>query len=212
MVFDHQGKPIIGFDDSNALPIIGHTPTGDTIYGTLHSETSSQPGTNVFLQAPSVDLDGVPLEPTLLKEKPLDSLTPLHDHQGDTYRKTPGPVGMTIPVMDDLMCLMDGLLRLSQVLVDQSVTTTKCLDEVSQSLPSCNSCPDHISPPQLSSSTSVDAFALQHHILALEMYFHNVLLLWSPGNAKSAWKVSVANMSISQMGGQLTTWLELYGK
>ncbi|KAE8542212.1 hypothetical protein D1P53_001697 [Cryptococcus gattii VGV] len=73
------GKPIIGFNDSNALPIIGHTSTGDNIYGTLHSETASQPGTGVFLQEASVDLDSVPLEPPLLEEKPLNFLAPVHD-------------------------------------------------------------------------------------------------------------------------------------
>ncbi|KIY31096.1 hypothetical protein I305_06558 [Cryptococcus gattii E566] len=56
---------------------------------------------------------------------------------------------------------MAGLLRLSQVIVDQSVITTNHLNDVSQSLPSCNSCPDCISPPRLSSSTPADTFALQ---------------------------------------------------
>ncbi|OXG92623.1 hypothetical protein C346_01237, partial [Cryptococcus neoformans D17-1] len=32
MAFDHQGQPIIGYDDTSALPIIGHTPTGEIIY------------------------------------------------------------------------------------------------------------------------------------------------------------------------------------
>ncbi|OXG11131.1 hypothetical protein C367_06667 [Cryptococcus neoformans Ze90-1] len=107
---------------------------------------------------------------------------------------------------------MAGLLRSSQAIVDQSVTTTNRLNDVSQSLPSRNSRPDCILPPRLSSSTSADAFTLQHHILALDTYFQDVLLLWSPGDAESAWKVSVANSSISQSGSRFTTWLELYGK
>ncbi|KJD99471.1 hypothetical protein I311_06962 [Cryptococcus gattii NT-10] len=161
MVFDNQGKPIIGFDDSSALPIIGHTPTGNNIYGTLHSETSSQPGTGDFSQAPSVDLDSIPLGPSFLDEKPLDSLAPMHDCHGESYRKTPGPAPAAVPDIDELKGLMAGLLRLSQVIVDQSVITTNHLNDVSQSLPSRNSCPDCISPPRLSSSTPADAFTLQ---------------------------------------------------
>ncbi|OWZ60562.1 hypothetical protein AYX15_07099 [Cryptococcus neoformans] len=59
MAFDNQGQPIIGYDDTSALPIISHTPTGEIIYGALQSETSSQPGTGAFSQAPSIDLDGI---------------------------------------------------------------------------------------------------------------------------------------------------------
>ncbi|UOH81088.1 hypothetical protein LQV05_003750 [Cryptococcus neoformans] len=62
-----KGQPIIGYDDISALPIIGHTPTGEIIYGALQSETSSQPGTGDFSQAPSIDLDGIPLGPTLCR-------------------------------------------------------------------------------------------------------------------------------------------------
>ncbi|OWZ60956.1 hypothetical protein AYX14_07035 [Cryptococcus neoformans] len=212
MAFDHQGQPIIGYDDTSALPIIGHTPTGEIIYGTLQSETSSQPGTGNFSQALSIDLDGIPLGPTLLDEKPLNSLTPMHDCPGESYRKTPALTSATVPDIAELKSLMAGLLRSSQAIVDQSVTTTNHLNDVSQSLPSRNSHPDRILPPRLSSSTSADAFTLQRHILALDTYFQDVLLLWSPGDAKSAWKVSVANLSISQSGSRFTTWLELYGK
>ncbi|OXH06843.1 hypothetical protein J010_04400, partial [Cryptococcus neoformans] len=212
MAFDHQGQPIIGYDDTSALPIIGHTPTGEIIYGTLQSETPSQPRTSDFSQAPSIDLDGIPLGPTLLDEKPLDSLAPVHDHPGESYRKTPAPTSAAVPDIDELKSLMAGLLRSSQAIIDQSVTTTNRLNDVSQSLPSRNSRPDRILPPRLSSSTSADAFALQRHILALDTYFQDVLLLWSPGDAESAWKVSVANSSISQSGSHFTTWLELYGK
>ncbi|OXG83085.1 hypothetical protein C346_04441, partial [Cryptococcus neoformans D17-1] len=143
---------------------------------------------------------------------PLDSLAPVHDHPGESYRKTPAPTSAAVPDIDELKSLMAGLLRSSQAIVDQSVTTTTHLNDVSQSLPSRNSCPDRILPPRLSSSTSADAFALQRHILALDTYFQDVLLLWSPGDAESAWKVSVANSSISQSGSRFTTWLELYGK
>ncbi|OXM79082.1 hypothetical protein C364_03560 [Cryptococcus neoformans Bt63] len=212
MAFDNQGQPIIGYDDTSALPIIGHTPTGGIIYGALQSETSSQPGTGDFSQAPSIDLDGIPLGPTLLDEKPLDSLAPVHDCPGESYRKTPAPTSAAVPDIAELKSLMAGLLRLSQAIIDQSVTTTNRLNDVSQSLPSRNSCPDRILPPWLSSSTSADAFALQHHILALDTYFQDVLLLWSPGDAESAWKVLVTNLSISQSGSCFTTWLELYGK
>ncbi|OXH02496.1 hypothetical protein J010_05984 [Cryptococcus neoformans] len=212
MAFDNQGQPIIGYDDTSALPIIGHTPTGEIIYGTLQSETPSQPGTSDFSQAPSINLDGIPLGPTLLDEKPLDSLAPVHDHPGESYRKTPAPTSAAVPDIDELKSLMAGLLRSSQAIVDQSVTTTTRLNDVSQSLPSRNSRPDRILPPRLSSSTSANAFALQRHILALDTYFQDVLLLWSPGDAEGAWKVSVANSSISQSGSCFTTWLELYGK
>ncbi|UOH83364.1 hypothetical protein LQV05_006092 [Cryptococcus neoformans] len=58
----------------------------------------------------------------------------------------------------------------------------------------------------------MDALHAYSHILALDTYFQDVLLLWSPGDAESAWKVSVANSSISQAGSRFTTWLELYGK
>ncbi|KAE8540694.1 hypothetical protein D1P53_003058 [Cryptococcus gattii VGV] len=173
MAFDHQGKPIIGFDDSSALPIIGHTSTGDNIYGTLHSETTSQPGTGVFLQEASVNLDSVPLEPPLLKEKPLNFLAPVHDCPVESYCKMPGPAPATAPDIAELNNLLAGLLHSSQAIVDQSVTTTNHLNE---------------------------------------MYFQDVLLLWSPGQAESAWKVSVANTSISQTGSRFTMWLELYGK
>ncbi|UOH85548.1 hypothetical protein LQV05_002376 [Cryptococcus neoformans] len=165
-----------------------------------------------FAYTPSIDLDGIPLGPTLLDEKPLDSLAPVHDRPGESYRKTPGPTPAAVPDIAELKSLMAGLLRSSQAIVDQSVTTTNRLNDVSQSLPSRNSRPDRILPPRLSSSTSADAFALQHHILALDTYFQDVLLLWSPGDAESAWKVSVANSSISQAGSRFTTWLELYGK
>ncbi|KJD99453.1 hypothetical protein I311_06980 [Cryptococcus gattii NT-10] len=130
MAFDNQGKPIIGFDDSSALPIIGHTPTGNIIYGTLHSETSSQPGTGDFSQAPSVDLDSIPLGPSFLDEKPLDSLAPVHDRHGESYRKTPGPSPAAVPDIDELKGLMAGLLRSSQVIIDQSVITTNCLNDM----------------------------------------------------------------------------------
>ncbi|KJD99604.1 hypothetical protein I311_06815 [Cryptococcus gattii NT-10] len=212
MAFDNQGKPIIGFDDTSALPIISHTPTGDTIYGTLQSETSSQPGTGDFSQTLSVDLDGIPLGPTLLVEKPLDGIASLQEHPGITYRKMPGPATAPAPAIDELKSLMAGLLRSTQAVVDWSIIPTNRPEDVSQSLPSRHSCPDRVTPPRLSSSTSANAFALQRHILALETYFQDVLLLWSPGEAKSAWKVSVANTSIAQTGGQFTTWLELYGK
>ncbi|OXG63800.1 hypothetical protein C351_02903, partial [Cryptococcus neoformans c8] len=195
-----------------ALPIIGHTPTGEIIYGALQSETSSQPGTGAFSQALSIDLEGIPLGPTLLDEKPLDSLAPVHDCPGESYRKTPAPTPTAVPDIAELKSLMAGLLCSSQAIVDQSVTTTNRLNDVSQSLPLRNSCPDRILPPRLSSSTSANAFALQHHILALDTYFQDVLLLWSPGDAEGAWKVSVANSSISQSGSRFTTWLELYGK
>ncbi|OXG49122.1 hypothetical protein C354_05968, partial [Cryptococcus neoformans MW-RSA1955] len=124
----------------------------------------------------------------------------------------PAPTSAAVPDIAELKSLMAGLLRSSQAIVDQSVTTTNRLNDVSQSLPSRNSRPDCILPPRLSSSTSADAFALQRHILALDTYFQDVLLLWSPGDAESAWKVSVANSSISQSGSRFTTWLELYGK
>ncbi|KAE8543456.1 hypothetical protein D1P53_000170 [Cryptococcus gattii VGV] len=129
MVFDHQGKPIIGFDDSSALPIIGHTSTGDNIYGTLHFETASQPGTGVFLQEASANLDSVPLEPPLLEEKPLDFLAPVHDHPGESYCKTPGPAPTAAPDVAELNSLLAGLLCSSQAIVNQSVTTTNCLNE-----------------------------------------------------------------------------------
>ncbi|UOH84922.1 hypothetical protein LQV05_001737 [Cryptococcus neoformans] len=189
MAFDNKGQPIIGYDDTSALPIIGHTPTGEVIYGALQSETSSQPG----IASPHY-------------------LAPMHDRPGESYRKTPGPTPAAVPDIAELKSLMAGLLRSSQAIVDQSVTTTNRLNDVSQSLPSQHSRPDRILPPRLSSSTSADAFALQCHILALDTYFQDVLLLWSPGDAESAWKVSVANSSISQAGSQFTTWLELYGK
>ncbi|OWZ50374.1 hypothetical protein C368_06515 [Cryptococcus neoformans 125.91] len=180
MAFDNQGQPIIGYDDTSALPIIGHTPTGEIIYGALQSETSSQPGTGPFLQAPSIDLEGIPLGPTLFDEKPLDSLAPVHDCPGESYRKMPAATPAAVPDIAELKSLMAGLLRLSQAIVDQSVTTTHRLND--------------------------------RHILALDTYFQDILLLWSPGDAEGAWKVSVANLSISQSGSCFTTWLELYGR
>ncbi|OWZ55833.1 hypothetical protein C368_02773 [Cryptococcus neoformans 125.91] len=191
------------------MPTTSRTPSNAVA---LQSKTSSQPGTGDFSQAPSIDLDGIPLGPTLLDEKPLDSLAPVHDCPGESYCKTPAPTSAAVPDIAKLKSLMAGLLCLSQAIVDQSVTTTNRLNDVSQSLPSRNSCPDCILPPRLSSSTSANAFALQCHILALDTYFQDVLLLWSPGDAESAWKVSVANSSISQSGSRFTTWLELYGK
>ncbi|OXG31226.1 hypothetical protein C360_04724, partial [Cryptococcus neoformans Bt15] len=130
MAFDNQGQPIIGYDDTSALPIIGHTPTGEIIYGALQSETSSQPGTGAFSQAPSIDLEGIPLGPTLLDEKPLDSLAPVHDHPSESYRKTPAPTTAAVPDIAELKSLMAGLLRSSQAIVDQSVTTTTRLNDV----------------------------------------------------------------------------------
>lgn len=105
-MFDNQGNPIIGFYDSSALPLISHTSTGTNIYGTLHSKTSLQPGTSDFLQAPLVDLDGIPLKSTLLEEKPIDSLTLLHDHQEMTYHKTPDPASATVPEINELKSLI----------------------------------------------------------------------------------------------------------
>ncbi|OXG36386.1 hypothetical protein C359_05152, partial [Cryptococcus neoformans Bt120] len=184
MAFDNQGQPIIGYNDTSALPIIGHTSTGEIIYGALQSKTSLQPGTGAFSQAPSIDLEGIPLGPTLLDEKPLDSLAPVHDCPGESYRKTPAPTPAAVPDIAELKSLMAGLLHSSQAIVDQSITTTNRLNDVSQSLPSRNSRPDCILPPRLSSSTSADAFTLQRHILALDTYFQDVLLLWSPGDAE----------------------------
>ena len=116
--------------------------------------------------------------------------------------------GTAIPEIDELKSIVAGLLCSTQALADQA--TTGHDRHVAPS--TLGSHPDKISPPRLGSHSHADVFALQRHLLALETYFHNALLHWSPGLTEQAWKISVANTSISQSGGRFTTWLELHGK
>lgn len=115
---------------------------------------------------------------------------------------------MAIPEIDELKSIVAGLLRSTQTLADQATTSHDC-----HSTPTtCRSCPDKISLPRLGSHSHTDVFALQRHLLALETYFCNALLHWSPGLTEQAWKISVVNTLISQLGGHFTMWLELHGK
>lgn len=138
--------------------------------------------------------------------------TPVHDTTGAIYRKTLGPAsafsGTAVPEIDELKSIVAGLLRSTQALADQATTSHD-----RHVPPSTHgSRLDKISLPRLGTHSPADPFALQRHLLALETYFRDTLLHWSPGSAEQAWKISVANTSISQSGSHFTTWLELHGK
>ena len=211
MAFDSQGQPIIAYDEVTSRPIIGHHPTGVPIFGTFTDDHLSSAGSGENLASPTTS-NAVPSVPDLPDEKMVNYATPVHDTTGAIYRKTPGLTtafsGPAVPEIDELKSIVAGLLRSTQALADQA--TTGHDRHVPPS--TRGSRPDKISPPRLGTHSSADPFALQRHLLALETYFRDALLHWSPGPAEHAWKISVANTSISQSGGRFTTWLELHGK